>query len=65
MITLNGKPKTLPEKTTLAEFIKKLGYENQRIAVEINEEIIPKSQHNEYIIQINDRIEIISAIGGG
>jgi sulfur carrier protein len=38
---------------------------NKYIAVEINENIIPKSNHNTYIIKDGDKIEIITAIGGG
>jgi len=37
----------------------------QRIAVEINLNIIPRSQHAETILQADDQIELVRAIGGG
>ncbi|KAA0451584.1 MAG: sulfur carrier protein ThiS, partial [Candidatus Thioglobus sp.] len=42
-----------------------LGYQNQRIALEVNEVIIAKSQHSEFALSAGDKVEIIKAVGGG
>jgi len=42
-----------------------LNYSNQKIAVELNNEIIPRSSYANKIIVAKDRIEIITAVGGG
>ncbi|MBE8189614.1 MAG: sulfur carrier protein ThiS [Candidatus Thioglobus sp.] len=49
----------------LTDLIGQLGYENQRIALEVNSLIVPKSQHSKFILSPGDKIEIIKAVGGG
>ena len=64
-IQVNGKAIQVDSSFTIADLINQLGYQDQRIAVEINEAIIPKSTHAEYVISEADKIEIIKAVGGG
>lgn len=64
-ITLNGQSKTLQNSDTVGTLIIELGYENKRIAVELNGEIVPKSQHASTAIKEGDTIEIVVAVGGG
>jgi len=51
--------------TTLSALLEVLEMGQQRIAVEINLNIIPRSQHAETILQADDKIELVRAIGGG
>lgn len=37
----------------------------KRLAVEINEDIVPRSQHPKFVLNDGDRIEVVRAIGGG
>ena len=64
-ITLNGQSKTLQNSDTGGTLIIELGYENKRIAVELNGDIVPKSQHASTAIKEGDTIEIVVAVGGG
>lgn len=64
-ITLNGQSKTLKNSDTVGTLIIELGYENKRIAVELNGDIVPKSQHASTAIKAGDTIEIVVAVGGG
>lgn len=64
-ITLNGQSKTLANSDTVGTLIIELGYENKRIAVELNGDIVPKSQHGSTPIKEGDIIEIVVAVGGG
>ncbi|XOT96649.1 sulfur carrier protein ThiS [Alcaligenes pakistanensis] len=64
-ITLNGQSKTLKNSDTVSTLIVELGYENKRIAVELNGDIVPKSQHASTAIKEGDTIEIVVAVGGG
>ncbi len=64
-ITLNGLPQSLPQLHTIAELIAHLGYTNKRIAVELNGEIVPKSQHVSTQLHEGDTLEIVVAVGGG
>ena len=47
------------------DFQYQLGFQNKRIAIEINESIIPKSKHSSFFLEAKDRIEVIDAVGGG
>ena len=64
-ILVNGEKISLPEDSSIESLIVHLGYQNQRIAIEINESIIPKSNHSSFLLQDLDRVEIINAVGGG
>ncbi len=63
-LEVNGKPFEL-RGNTAADLIQQLNYENTRIALEVNGAIIPKSQHHEFALNTNDKVEIIKAVGGG
>ena len=64
-ILLNGEAREIAEGTLLSQLIEQLDLHGKRLAVEINKEIIPRSQHAEYAIKDGDNIEIVHAIGGG
>ncbi len=64
-VLLNGEPRTLSGSRTLQTLIDELGLTGKRLAVEVNEDIVPRSQHHDYRLQDGDRIEIVHAIGGG
>ncbi|OOV87309.1 sulfur carrier protein ThiS [Oceanospirillum linum] len=64
-ILVNGEPKTLPDQATLADLIIQMELTGKRIAVEVNAEIVPRSQHGETHLNENDQVEIVHAIGGG
>ena len=65
MIKINGKntPEALGE--SLSAYIEKAGYNPEIIAVEVNYNIISKSEYDNYIISEDDEIEIVSFMGGG
>jgi sulfur carrier protein len=64
-ILLNGESRTLSNGTQLAQLVHELGLEGKRLAVEINREIIPRSQYANTELKNGDTIEIVHAIGGG
>ena len=64
-INLNGEPRQLPAKTTLEGLINQLGLKGKRIAIEMNQEIILRSEYATTTLQSGDKIEIVHAIGGG
>ena len=64
-ILVNGEKISLPEDSSIEGLIVHLGYQNKRIAIEINESIIPKSNHSSFLLQNLDKVEIINAVGGG
>jgi sulfur carrier protein len=64
-ILVNGEKISLPEYSSIEDLIVHLGYQNQRIAIEINESIIPKSNHSSFLLNDLDKVEVINAVGGG
>jgi sulfur carrier protein len=64
-IVVNGKERTLAAPVTVAALLDELGMAGQRVAVEVNQEIVPRSRHGEFRIQDSDRVEVVFAIGGG
>ena len=64
-IVLNGEPRGLDDALTLRGLIERLELGGKRLAVEVNEEVVPRSLHAEYRLHEGDRVEIVHAIGGG
>lgn len=62
---VNGKDTTLTAPLTVSEFLSGSGYDQNRIAVEINGMILPKSQYGIKILSDKDTIEIVTFMGGG
>ncbi|MEE9287662.1 MAG: sulfur carrier protein ThiS [Gammaproteobacteria bacterium] len=63
-IIVNGDRRTVPDQCTIADLLQKLDISG-RLAVEVNEEIVPRSRFEACSLQSNDRVEIVHAIGGG
>ena len=64
-VTLNGEPKMLPDGTTVADLIEQLALQNRRIAVELNQAIVPRSTYTVRQLVESDAIEIVHFVGGG
>ena len=64
-IIVNGEEISLPEDSNIQDLVAELGYINKRIAIEVNETIIPKSKYRSHLLDSLDRVEVINAVGGG
>nr|VFJ64931.1 MAG: sulfur carrier protein [Candidatus Kentron sp. DK] len=66
-ILLNGENHQLTgqAQANIAYLLEARGLAGKRVAVEINEEILPRSEYDRYELQEGDRVEIVRAIGGG
>jgi sulfur carrier protein len=64
-IHVNGAPRSVPPGQTLAGLVAELDLTGRRVAVEINEEIVPRSRYGERVLAAGDCVEVISAVGGG
>lgn len=64
-ITLNGELTQVTSGHTLSQLATSLGLQGKRYAIEVNQEIVPRSEHDHYQVQAGDKIEIVTAIGGG
>ena len=64
-ISLNGRPHNCGDNLTVTQLLHEAGYAGRRVAVEVNHEIVPRSQHDAYALREGDKVEIVHAIGGG
>ncbi|OOZ39520.1 thiamine biosynthesis protein ThiS [Solemya pervernicosa gill symbiont] len=64
-ITVNGEPREIPDGSTLAGLVEIMDLHGRRLAIELNLEIVPRSEHESQALQDGDRLEIVHAIGGG
>ena len=64
-MTVNGETIILLEKTSLLELLQRNGYVTDKIAVELNGEIIPRSRYASVFLTDADKLEIVSFVGGG
>jgi len=64
-IVLNGERQQVNDNTSISQLLRSLNLENRRLAVEINQQIIPRSDFERRILNEQDKVEIVQAIGGG
>ena len=64
-IKINGKIKSIIHDSKLSELLKNLKIPLNKVAIELNEEIIDKKKINKIKLTKNDKIEIVHFIGGG
>ena len=50
---------------SVAEMLERNGFSTDRIAVEINEEIVPKANYSSIVLKDEDTVEVVSFVGGG
>ena len=64
-IQLNGESFELPDGETVAALLVRQEMTGRRVAVELNLDIVPRSQHAETVLKEGDQVEVVHAIGGG
>ena len=64
-IHLNGKAYSLTEAQSLTQVLTELQLLDKKIAVEVNQTICPRSHFDRVQIKAGDKLEIITAVGGG
>jgi sulfur carrier protein len=67
-LILNGQTRafeTLPQPASLEQLIGELGLKGDRVAIEHNGEIVPRSGWTETMLNGGDRLEVVHFVGGG
>ena len=64
-ITVNGDLQEVPEGLNVAALLAHLGLPQDRVALERNRDILPRSQWTATPVQPNDNYEIVHLVGGG
>ena len=64
-VLVNGEVREVPEGTTVAALLDRMDLGGRRLAVELNQEIVPRSAYAQTVLHGEDRIEVVHAVGGG
>ncbi|MDE5738332.1 MAG: sulfur carrier protein ThiS [Oscillospiraceae bacterium] len=64
MVKINGELLLADGKNVL-EILIELGYLENRVAVELNEQIVPKAKYSETVLKDGDCVEVVRFVGGG
>ncbi len=64
-LIINGADRDFPDVSTLSSLIEKLGMKSDRVAVELNRDIVPRDRWPQTNLSDGDRLEIVHFVGGG
>ncbi len=64
-LIINGKDQTFDESLTLAQLVEQLGMKGDRVAVELNRQIVSRTQWPDTALNDGDHLEIVHFVGGG
>jgi len=64
-VTVNGRQRDLPEGMNLRELVLSLNLMPERVILELNETVISRDRWVQVILVENDRLELVSLVGGG
>ena len=64
MVKINGEELKIAGMS-LADYLATTNYDQKRIAVERNGDIVPKTQYSETVLEDGDCVEVVSFVGGG
>ena len=64
-IILNGKERILEEPCTVLQLIEQVGQHPQRVAVQLNADIIKREAYAQHTLQDGDVVEMLQFVGGG
>ncbi len=64
-IFVNGEPRCVAPRTTIAQLLDTLRLDSRALAVELNLDVVPRGQHAQRVLCESDRLEIVTLVGGG
>lgn len=64
-VTINGEREAFEREMSVADLLADRRIEPRRVAVEINEDIVPRKTYADRLVRDGDRIEIVTFVGGG
>ena len=64
-LIINGEDRTFPSPLSLVGLVEQLGMKPERVAVELNRDIVPRERWVETMLSDGDRLEVVHFVGGG
>lgn len=65
VITVNGESRAVPEGLTVRALLDHLGLTQGPVAVELNQEVVPRAEHATRQLTAGDSLELVHFVGGG
>ena len=64
-IHVNGEPREVPVGCTIAALLELLEVRTKGVAVERNLTVIPRAEHAATVLEPDDKVEVVTLVGGG
>ncbi|MBB6172523.1 sulfur carrier protein [Nocardiopsis mwathae] len=64
-VIINGEPRDLAPRSTVADAVRTLTEAREGIAVAVNDEVVPKATWATTVVSENDRVDVLTAVQGG
>lgn len=64
-VTINGESKQVPEQQTISSLLDCVGIPGPYLAVEVNQDVVPRELHDTTLVAAGDQIEVVTLVGGG
>jgi sulfur carrier protein len=64
-VIVNGESRAVPTGSTAGDLVEALGLAGRPLAVEVNQEVVPRARLADCRLQPGDRLELVTLVGGG
>lgn len=64
-VFVNGEARSVAPEASVAMLLEELGLAQLRVAVAVNQSVVPRSRHAAVVLREGDRVEIVHAVQGG
>ena len=64
-VRVNGSETDVPHGATVADLVESLGLGARRVAVELNRDVVARSEWNRTVLAESDQLEVVQFVGGG
>ncbi len=62
---MNGEPREVAEGLSLVTLLDELGVGGRRVAVELNQDVVPRERYADTTLRPGDVVEVVQFVGGG
>ena len=64
-VFVNDEPRSVAGGSTVADLVAMLGLQPAQVAVECNQQLVRRAEHDQVVLQDGDRLEVVTFFGGG
>lgn len=64
-VTVNGEAAEVPQGVTIEQLLDIVDVPPNYLAVEVNEDVVPRDEHSSHQLSAGDRVEVVTLVGGG